>query len=142
MKIKIRATGALSTALVHTVLLAKDVNDPEATSLFSCYRCAQPIGQIQGRLVGMIPGLIPSEDVAFIHRCRQCKEMYVFQTHPTKILVWIPITLSALPGYNMLHCMLCHSPLVNYSMTAHPNQAICEDCHTKYRITDVISITQ
>lgn len=139
MKIVIASTGILSELPINTVIVALDHDHPEHTMMFHCYKCAQTISQIRGTVIGMVPGLIPSNQVPIVERCRGCKEMYVFQTHQKHPPIKIHLTLVAPRTPSLMHCLVCRSPMQIYSATHHPSGFVCT-CGALYALDDVLSL--
>jgi uncharacterized protein with PIN domain len=138
--------------LVQTVSLTTDKDNPDNSYLFRCFRCGTPVCRVQGLVVSIVPGLVPTYDVPVIHACYQCHEAYTFQTilsnrkRTSLILSPQPNTDSSI-----FRCFICRRPLIKYT----PNLVVslpdeipikipknfdCMECGKDYLLSDVVSL--
>ncbi len=139
--------------LVNTVTLSHNKPHSINVEFYRCYRCGTGITQIQGRIVAISAGYIPSEDVPTITRCYVCSKdgietNYTFQTQDTKIGP-IKLTLAAADRVSTFHCIFCRSPLVQYTKDEAvilpefekiviPHMLPCVRCKAKYMLMDIV----
>ena len=102
--------------LVQTVSVTVDKSNPDNSYLFRCFRCGTPVCRVQGLVVSIVPGLVPTYDVPVIHACYQCHEAYTFQTilsnrKRTNLILSPEPTRST----SIFRCFLCRLPLVEYT---------------------------
>lgn len=106
---------------VNTVSLVND-GKPDL-HLFRCVRCGSSIAQYKGTIASIVPVYEPTSDASVIHRCKDCKEMYTFQTHKGKsgetkvVLKHDPIVQDVPRQSTEFICPICRRPVIEYSLT-------------------------
>lgn len=147
----------LSEILVQTVVLSSNTT-PEKIELFRCYHCGTGISKIQGDIIAITPGTVPSKDLAVITQCRRCKENYILKTLPDKS-EYIKLILAPTPDNildkNYFRCIKCRNILIEYKgekafsyltgdPLALPAKIICDslDCSRKYLLKDIVSVIE
>lgn len=148
----ITTTYGDSEIKIQTITTASLASEPYRVYLVHCFRCGNPLSQIQGRISRIFPGFVPDGNVTVIQKCRQCGELYTFQTAPKrKSLQPVRVVLSTQKINNDFICPICVTPLLQFTtkgivtLPEFIKQAIpfiisCTriGCPGKFRIVDLI----
>src|SRR6185503_3458480 len=103
---QVRIRGVSSDIFVSTVLLSHNKKDPKNLYLFRCYKCGNPISQVQGNITAISAGYIPAQEVPVITACEKCRTKYTFHTQENKVQV-VSLILDAETKMNTFHCFIC-----------------------------------
>ena len=140
--------------LIQTVSVTQDKENPDNSYLFRCFRCGSPICRVQGLVVNIVPGLVPTYDVPIIHACYQCHESYTFQTiltnrKRTSLILSPDINHST----SIFRCFICRLPLLEYTdklvaslpdlvpmKPPHEFECLTYDCKKEYLLNDTVSL--
>ena len=140
--------------LIQTVSLTQDKTNPDNSYLFRCFRCGTPVCRVQGLVVSIVPGLVPTNDVPVIHGCYQCHEAYTFQTIlSNKKRTSLILSPEPTRSTSIFRCFICRTPLIEYTdkMAAKlpdktlmkvPSNFECSnyDCKKEYLLNDIVSL--
>ena len=140
--------------LVQTVSVTVDKSNPDNSYLFRCFRCGTPVCRVQGLVVSIVPGLVPTFDVPIIHACYQCHEAYTFQTIlSNRKRTSLILSPEPMRDTSIFRCFLCRNPLLQYDskhvvtlpdkeLMRVPHNFECPtiDCKKEYLLSDVVSL--
>lgn len=141
-----------SDVRVQTITVSHSLHEPRRAFLFHCFRCGNPIAQIQGIITRIFPGLIPHAGVTVMQKCRMCGELYTFQTSDNRRTIQpVRVVLSTQKINNDFICPLSVTPLLQFNaggivlLPEFVRQEIpfivsCprKGCAGKYRVVDLI----
>lgn len=144
--------------LLQTVTLTPNKLYPDTIYLFRCYHCGTGISKIQGDIVSVIAGKVPSTQVAVVTQCHVCKENYTFQTIQVyKKTEAVKLILAPQPGLttSTFKCVICRTSLAHYNKDTVrllnpmrnmrlPSPLTCtnETCGKEYLLTDIVSMVE
>ena len=91
--------------------------------LFRCTRCGTSIAQYRGMIAKIVPIFEPTNDASVIHKCRQCKELYTFQTYrggvsETRVVLKHDPVVDQKPRQSTeFLCATCRRPVLDYNLS-------------------------
>lgn len=144
MKIIIRSQTR--EILLQTVTTTQNVDNPDNTNLFRCYRCGTGIAQIKGEVTAISAGLVPTDDAVTFYMCYRCGEHYTFQNQKSKI-GRVKLVLSPEIGKptSSFKCIVCRTECLVFGPTIKgmPFDFTCPNntCGREYKLRDVVSLS-
>lgn len=149
---KITTPAGSTDIKVQTITLSHLRDEPTRVYLFHCFRCGNPMNQVQGGITRIFPGLSPTPTVTIIQKCKQCGELYTFQTQDDRRSPQpIRVILSTFTPNNTFHCPICITPLLQFNqfgVVLLPEfikqeipfivKCLRKGCPGRYRIVDLI----